>query len=668
MKILKKYYLSIFFLLIFGFNFSQTGNYLVNDFDKNLSNAVKELKKISEFDTLRVNALEEIYVNAIFLSQKKKVLKYANEANEISKKIGFTNGSCRYYYWKANYYRSDLKIDATFLCIDSLNTISKDVNSKYCKRFRALGEELKGTIYLSQDNYYTAIKHFLRALTYFEKNHELKTIAIYRQLSEIYFILNNYNKSKEYSKLLLNIINSNKVTEGKLQLGIIEVEKTSALLNLVSIALNEKKHSEAKNYLNYVSKSMPDTLNLDLTSQYYIKKGALSFSQNEIDSSFVYYNTAYGYAEQFEHSETINNALFYLSKIALKKGDYEKSKFYAEKNLELAKDENDKSYMIGSLRNLSEYYNIIGNSNKAFILLKESIAIKDTLLSEKNIKQINTLQAIYETEKKQTKILELNNENEKKSTLNKILIITSIFILLISFLGYKIFRNKQKLQNLKISELEKDKQILVIDSMLKGQEEERSRIAKDLHDGIGGLLSGTKLSFTTMKENLILTPENVIQFDKSLSMLDSTMSDLRKVAHNLMPEALVKFGLNEALKDFCSSIQSTKTVNIIYQKLGLDKKYDNTTDVFIYRIIQELVNNALKHAQAKEILVQLATNENNIHITVEDDGIGYDTNTINSHKGSGLANIEYRVNYLTGTIDTVSSPNKGTAVNIEFKV
>jgi signal transduction histidine kinase len=105
-----------------------------------------------------------------------------------------------------------------------------------------------------------------------------------------------------------------------------------------------------------------------------------------------------------------------------------------------------------------------------------------------------------------------------------------------------------------------------------------------------------------------------------------------------------------------------------YQKLGSDKKYDNTTEVFVYRIIQELINNALKHAQAKEILVQLATNENSIHITVEDDGIGYDANAIQSKKGNGLANIEYRVNYLNGVIDSVSSPNNGTAVNIEFKV
>ena len=204
--------------------------------------------------------------------------------------------------------------------------------------------------------------------------------------------------------------------------------------------------------------------------------------------------------------------------------------------------------------------------------------------------------------------------------------------------------------------------------MLKGQEEERSRIAKDLHDGLGGLLSGTKLSFVNMKENLILTPESAAQFEKSLAMLDTTITDLRKVAHNLMPEALVKFGLNEALRDYCNSIQNSSKITVDYQKLGLDRKLSNTADVFVYRIVQELVNNAIKHAKASEIIVQLALSESKASITVEDIGIGFDIIIVKNKKGSGLDNIEYRVHYLNGTIDTQTSVNNGTSVNIELNV
>jgi signal transduction histidine kinase len=133
-----------------------------------------------------------------------------------------------------------------------------------------------------------------------------------------------------------------------------------------------------------------------------------------------------------------------------------------------------------------------------------------------------------------------------------------------------------------------------------------------------------------------------------------------------MPEALVKFGLDEALRDFCNSIESATSIKVDYQRLGIERKTNTTTETFIYRIIQELINNAVKHAQAKEILVQLSFTENKIIITVEDDGIGYELKDLKTNKGDGLNNIEYRVQYLNGKIDTITSPNNGTSVNIEL--
>ena len=311
-------------------------------------------------------------------------------------------------------------------------------------------------------------------------------------------------------------------------------------------------------------------------------------------------------------------------------------------------------YLLGLLSNLNEYK---GNIYESLTYLKLEKKLNDSLFSQKNKNAIAKLESERE-------LMELKTKNEKKATLNKILVASSLALLLIGFLGYRNFRNKQNLQNLKITELEKDKQLLAIDAMLKGQEEERGRIAKDLHDGLGGLLSGTKLSFTNMKENLILTPENKLQFEKSLSMLDTTIADLRKVAHNLMPEFLVKFGLNDALRDFCNSIQSSSSIIVEYQKMGIDRKIDNTAETFIYRIIQELVNNAVKHANAKEIIVQLTVENTKVLITVEDDGKGYDKKQ--TTKGDGLDNIDFRVNYLKGKIDTETSPNNGTSVNIEL--
>jgi len=313
-----------------------------------------------------------------------------------------------------------------------------------------------------------------------------------------------------------------------------------------------------------------------------------------------------------------------------------------------------------------------------YALADQFASKRDSLNNEKinqlTGKNIQELEAKYNSQKKENEILKLQQDNQKKSILNKIFLGSIAALFLVAFLGYRNFKNKQQIaqqtaeiQQQKIIELEKDKQISAIDFMMKGQEEERSRIAKDLHDGLGGLLSGTKLSFMNVKENLVLTPENAAQFDKSLGMLDITISDLRKVAHNLMPEALVKFGLQDAVRDFCDTIQSSSGIQIKYQQFGEQRKLTNTTEVFTYRIIQELVNNAVKYAAANEILVQLTIATDKISITVEDDGKGFDKNTLLQNKGAGMDNINYRVQYFNGIVDIVTAPGNGTSINIELK-
>ena len=135
-----------------------------------------------------------------------------------------------------------------------------------------------------------------------------------------------------------------------------------------------------------------------------------------------------------------------------------------------------------------------------------------------------------------------------------------------------------------------------------------------------------------------------------------------------MPEALVKFGLQEAVRDFCNSTQSATNLKVVYQPLGENRKLSNTVEVFAYRIIQELVNNAVKHANATQIIVQLTTNNNKVGIAVEDNGKGFDVNSISNSKGAGIDNIKYRVQYFNGTIDTVTSVGNGTSINIELNI
>jgi signal transduction histidine kinase len=246
-------------------------------------------------------------------------------------------------------------------------------------------------------------------------------------------------------------------------------------------------------------------------------------------------------------------------------------------------------------------------------------------------------------------------------------------------LGYRNIRHRQQLakqqdelNRQRIRELEKDKQLVAVDSLLKGQEEERSRLAKDLHDGLGGLLSGVKFSLSNMKDNLIITPDNMAVFERSLDMLDASIRELRRVAHNMMPEMLTKFGLDEALKEYCNTVNATKLLSVKYQSVGMSPaeagRLEKATEIIIYRIIQELLNNVLKHAAASEAFIQVIRENNRLGIVVEDNGKGFDTRILEESKGAGWVNIRSRVEYLKGQLDIHAEPGKGTLVNMEFQV
>jgi signal transduction histidine kinase len=324
----------------------------------------------------------------------------------------------------------------------------------------------------------------------------------------------------------------------------------------------------------------------------------------------------------------------------------------------------------------SELAEKTGNYKEALNYRKQYEVLNDTIVGEKSKANINLLEAKFETEKKESRITQLEAEKQiqhlrlrQKSILNYALIGASLALLLLSYLVYRNYRHKQALQQRRITELEREKQLTATEAVLKGEEQERTRLAKDLHDGLGGMLSGIKYAFQNMKENLIMTPENLQSFERSMDMLDSSIKEMRRVAHNMMPESLVKFGLDTALKDFCTEIGSSGAVQINYQSIGLNQgQLEKTAAIAVYRIVQELIGNILKHASAKNALVQVAKNNGHLTITVEDDGKGFDTTQLQTAKGIGWNNIQNRVDFLKGSLTIDSIPEKGTSVHIEFEV
>ncbi len=163
----------------------------------------------------------------------------------------------------------------------------------------------------------------------------------------------------------------------------------------------------------------------------------------------------------------------------------------------------------------------------------------------------------------------------------------------------------------------------------------------------------------------MLSSESVTLYNKALSMLDSSIQELRRVAHNMMPENLMKFGLKDALGDFCHSLEN-KQMHINYQHFGTQNRFDHKIEISLYRIAQELINNALKHSQATELIVQLIQENSRVNLTVQDNGKGLDTAVLKTAKGAGMANIRSRVESLKGKFDIASEPDKGTEISVEF--
>ena len=171
-----------------------------------------------------------------------------------------------------------------------------------------------------------------------------------------------------------------------------------------------------------------------------------------------------------------------------------------------------------------------------------------------------------------------------------------------------------------------------------------------------------------LKDMMAKNSDDQLLFDRSLDMLDGSIIELRRVAHNLMPETLLKFGLDTAIKDSCNKITDTGTLNVSYQSINLQNLTSNqSVQITIYRIVQEMINNVLKHASATNVYVQLALHDSHLTISVEDDGIGFDTTKIHESVGIGLSNIQNRVDYLKGTIEYQSEINKGTSIQIDIQ-
>lgn len=507
-----------------------------------------------------------------------------------------------------------------------------------------------------------------KALTAFLKSLELSkktgfkylTSLCYGGVSQAYQYIRQFEHAIEINKEFLAFAN---------QAPVDTLILAKAYNNLGATYLNKGDKATAAKYFKRFEELLPR-----LQSPYLLWIFKNNTAQMHMEEGK--YNEAIEYALQSIAVANGNNlssfnrlATYYLlGYIFYLNNNYKAARLYMDTTYTLASEVSSKEYRMYAASGMAEIEGKLANYKSAAEYLSLQLQLADSIADEKSKINANFLNIEYQTAQKEAQIKLQQESIRQKNILNYVFAISAIGFLITLALAWRNYKHRRKIQQQRITELETQQQLTATEAVLKGEEQERGRLAKDLHDGLGGMLSGIKHSMQNMKGNLIMTPDNAQAFERSMDMLDSSIQEMRRVAHNMMPEALVKFGLDTALKDFCNDINQTGALQISYQSIGMDKEpaIEQTTAITVYRIVQELVNNIIKHASAGNAIVQVSKSDAKLSITVEDDGKGFDTEVLSQSKGIGWANIQNRVEFLKGKLDVHSQPGKGTSVEIEI--
>jgi two-component system NarL family sensor kinase len=296
---------------------------------------------------------------------------------------------------------------------------------------------------------------------------------------------------------------------------------------------------------------------------------------------------------------------------------------------------------------------------------------KDSIFSSETALQFSEAQTKFDVEKKDLELARNKAEIEakEKQAFVKNIIIISIIVLsiLLGITGFLFYRKKQIEQQAKLdSEIAHQKEIRT-KAILEAEEKERRRIAQDLHDGVGQLLSAAKLNLSNLDSKIATqTEEQKLAMQNALSLVDDSVKEVRAVSHNMMPNTLIKLGLASAVREFITKLGNAPTLKVDLEIVGLDTRLDNQIETVLYRVIQEIVNNIIKHAKASQISMQLIRHDTELNIMIEDNGVGFDTNQLDNFEGIGLKGIQTRIEFLNGSVHFDSSIGRGTTVIIDI--
>jgi signal transduction histidine kinase/predicted negative regulator of RcsB-dependent stress response len=507
-------------------------------------------------------------------------------------------------------------------------------------------------LYDLKGEYPKALEFLFKALSIAEENDFVKLEGVINiNIGIVYFNLKNSDKAILHYNTALQIGEAEQDT-------MLLIKALNNLGNATMTLLNDpigaelyfNKSVEFSDKINFETAYM---IGLNNLCQIYMNTGreskALETTKQMLDLSpenaFIYYNLGNLYRQK---KETQNAIMAY--ERSLKYGVYE-----LELQQVLLKDMSDIYAEMNDFKTSMDYY-------------KSYITLKDSLHSNDQAKYVLELEARYKNLKKEKEISELKTLNLKSKRFYTVLISSGIILLLILSLIILIIYNKRIVASQRIRALENEKVMIAASATLSGEEKERARLSRELHDGLGGILSGVKLSLANAIENKGLSSDNrPDNLEKSYEMVVDSISEMRRISNALLPETLLNLGLNTAIKSYCSTFKgNSNELEINYSFFGDEIRFGRFFELAVYRLAQEIINNSVKHSGASSINIQLVIDKNRLFLGIIDNGKGFDIAAAGKSGGMGLTNLKHRAGVYGGRVEIYSEPNVGTEVIAEF--
>jgi len=643
--------LLLFLILMFSGAFAQTNHAL---------DSLLNLVQTSKRDTNLVKLYYKVgnqYENTSTETAKT----YYRKAKALSSEINYSIGLFRFGSNYSSILRSQGLHDSAIVVCNEAIGVAQAMNNKV--RVAQMQYNL-ANCYNELKDFEQAMKYYLLALPAIEQTGNKQNLSMLNNaLQVLCFNMKRYADGISYGEKAVSLLSDQ---PNSLILGF-------AMMNLANnynssnIARADKAiqlYTEALRIVRLNKNQYLESAILNNMANYY------GSGHGEYDKARPYYLESLALNRQLGYDEQICTNLHGLALCDMKERNFLSARKLLQEALTLARKNNFPEMQKDAWELLGETALAQNDFEQFRLSMRKSDSINSALINDEKIKATKALEVKFETQQKQAEIQLLQKDKKLRDAYISAL---AIALLLVAATG-ALFLNNQKRKRLlaekdaelkaqRIGELEKEKQLTATQSLLEGENTERKRLARDLHDGLGGMLSVVKLNLVNMKGNAMMSESDVSVFHKALEMLDGSIRELRRVAHNLMPESLMRYGLKPALSDFCGSVSH---VNLHF--FGEERRLEEKFEVTVFRIVQELVNNAIKHANAAQINVQVIIESDRLNLVVQDNGKGFDPAAIDTSQTTGLSSIRSRVESLGGHIDLISAPGKGTEVQIDLKI